>query len=425
MQVGIEASVAHSENGMPMQDMLACVQAAARLDEIIVFRSTGPWSKRWLSGVPPYPSKNFHVKGKSSDWGPQAGFVPHLGRYSKIGHDVGKARKGTEENDKGVNSGFAIKIPLTLSRAEIDLQRMLPCEVPARTALVEVLPVGDAGALLLGAIRSGDNVRFNFIAVPGDDGRYGIRLPPEGPVSGHKDVIIDKIKSHKLNVNDLPPLEVMASNEVGAGQQAMTGDYDLMAICPRWNDYGARSNTPISKPAIALNPGVHGAIPMGKTFAAGSALDKPMDMRLHTGARTNVAHQARLPVNGQGDKAAFNEHGDMGNLTPRILRAIVMLNVQMGAVGANAALRRVHHNAESHRHATFGALVARDMEGKGDGFPLTAFHPPSALNGARSLAGYGAVCTIERMSEFRVYAGAVHDAGFYVPKHWAWNMSVR
>ena len=41
------------------------------------------------------------------------------------------------------------------------------------------------------------------------------------------------------------------------------------------------------------------------------------------------------------------EHPDMGNLTPRILRAILELNVQMGAVDANAPLRRVLHR-EAH-----------------------------------------------------------------------------
>lgn len=409
---------------MPISDMRACIQAAAVLKEIIVFRSTGPWSKRWLGANPPYPSKNFHVKGKSSDWGPQAGFVPHLGKYSKVGHDVGKADKGTGENNKGIKSGFALAIPLNLSRAEIDMQLKLPCEVPERTALVEVVPIGPDGALLLGAHRSGDGARFNFIAIP-NGGRFDIMLPPEGPVAGHKDILFDRVKTGKLNLKTLQPLNVMASNEVGAGTRAMTGDYDLMAICPRWADYGERSTAAISKPAIALNPGAHGAVPMGKIFQAGSALDKPMDMRLHTGAKTNVGHQAKLPVNGDGDLAAFNEHGDMGNLTPRILRAIVMLNVQMGAVGAKAALRRVHHNAESHRHATFGALVSADMEAKGDGFPLTAFHPPSALVGPNSLAKYGEVCTIERMSEFRVYAADVHKAGYYIPKNWSWNMSIR
>jgi hypothetical protein len=82
----------------------------------------------------------------------------------------------------------------------------------------------------------------------------------------------------------------------------------------------------------------------------------------------------------------------MGNLTPRILRCINMLNVQMGATGAKSALRRVHHNAESHRNHIFGALTATQMDG-GDGFPLTVFQPRALL---------------APNSPVRVYEGRVH-----------------
>jgi hypothetical protein len=120
------------------------------------------------------------------------------------------------------------------------------------------------------------------------------------------------------------------------------------------------------------------------------------------------------------------EHEDMGNLTPRILRCINQLNSQMGAVGARSAMRRVHHNAESHRYRLFGALTGQDMvtkkdgESYGDGFPLTCFQP-SPLDRAPSMAQYGAVCTIESLLEFRQYAQALKNAGFYVPKNWVWG----
>ena len=66
---------------------------AACADEVIIFRSTGPWSKRWLEKD--HSSKNFHVKGKRSDWGPHAGLVPYDGIYSKVGYSPAKAAKGT------------------------------------------------------------------------------------------------------------------------------------------------------------------------------------------------------------------------------------------------------------------------------------------------------------------------------------------
>jgi hypothetical protein len=113
----------------------------------------------------------------------------------------------------------------------------------------------------------------------------------------------------------------------------------------------------------------------------------------------------------------------MGNLTPRILRAVNMLNLEMGATGGAGALRRVHHNAESHRNAAFGALVAADMDGKSDGFPLTGFHPPQGAKSA--IRKYSDVVTIDHMGEFRQYAADLQAAGYYVPKNWTWGMSIR
>ena len=48
--------------------MEATKRVATQLDEVIIFRSTGPWSRRWLEKD--YPSKNFHVKGKKLRLGP-------------------------------------------------------------------------------------------------------------------------------------------------------------------------------------------------------------------------------------------------------------------------------------------------------------------------------------------------------------------
>ena len=84
-----------------MPNARASAIVANALDEVIIFRSTGQWSHRWITQS--YPTKNFHVKGKSSDWGPQAGFVPYLGKYSKVGYDNGKANEGTAANDDGLN----------------------------------------------------------------------------------------------------------------------------------------------------------------------------------------------------------------------------------------------------------------------------------------------------------------------------------
>ena len=50
-EFGLTESFTHPENGMIETDMKACVRVASELDEVIIFRSTGPWSRRWIKLV--------------------------------------------------------------------------------------------------------------------------------------------------------------------------------------------------------------------------------------------------------------------------------------------------------------------------------------------------------------------------------------
>lgn len=428
--VGLAPSCAHAQNGMTMGDMEATKRVANRLNEVIIFRSTGPWAKRWIEEG--YPTKNFHVKGKSSDWGPQAGLVPYDGIYSKVGFNAAAALKGTGENDKGLKSGFAGRTQLVLTEAMINQHLNKPEGDPARTALTNRTPVPDSADLFLFATRSGDGATFVFRAEKIASDAYKISAYKQGLGAD----------TRRLMFEQAAPLMVMTSGEAGAGNKPMTGDYDLLAICPTWAQYGSQAPHDIVKPGIQLH-GRPGAQPAAR-FYAGQGMDNVLDPSLHThGTRLtnwdamNAAglqrgilrnpqaanRNERLPAKNP-ERA---EHPDMGNLTPRILRCINELNIAMGAVGAKAALRRVHHNAESHRNAMFGALTRADMETTkpgeryGDGFPFTIFQPDSLMR-APSTARYGDVCTIENLMEFRTYATELFRAGYFVPKNWVWEL---
>lgn len=408
---GLMASFGHAENGMTLSDMHATVRVANDLDEVIIFRSTGPWSQRWIERG--YPTKNFHVKGKSSDWGPQAGFVPYEGIYSKVGADPLKAADGKTANQGGINDGYAAKVQLMLSRDEINLQLNKPEENPPRHALVRVVQVPDSKDLFLVGRRSGDNKEFVFRAAVAGSTTFTIWVYPEKMGTNLTRLMFERPE----------PLEVMTSSEVGADNKPMTGDYDLMSVCPTWDSYGGTSNAVISKPGIRFS-GKKG-LQLGQQFDVGARMDKVLDMRSNTGARPALGN---TKVTFQGltkrDGGRLAEHGDMGNITPRILRCINMLNAAMGATGGKSAGRRVHHNAESHRNHIFGALVEADMK-KGDGFPMTVFQP-TRLQGFQSpTAKYRDVATLDTMGEFRAYALLLNEAGYYVPRNWTWGMSVR
>lgn len=421
MITGLAPSCSHPENGMIRTDMEATLRVADRLNEVIAFRSTGPWAKRWIEAG--YPTKNFHVKGKSSDWGPQAGLVPYLGVYSKVGASSEKAAAGTKANDKGLKSGFAGKQVLQLTDEMIMTQLQRPEESPPRTA-IDSQNVLDGDRRVLFAKRSGDLKVFAFLALRSalKPGYYEIQAIAESAGTN-----IFKILDPKNRI----PLEVMTSGEVGA-DMPMTGDYDLLAVCPRWADYGSRLVSDVVKPGINLRQG--GAQP-GQTFHAGVGMDNVLDPRLHTmGAKDwhsyqfrKAGYQARAKAGKTGHlsddskKLIFGaedlskEHQDMGNLTPRILRCINALNAEMGAVGSKGATRRVHHNAEALRPFLFGAIFGGEMLEQGEGFPFTSFQP-SGLRQA-----LGDVCTMINMADFNAWVSELKKAGYYVPKNWAWS----
>ena len=162
-------------------------------------------------------------------------------------------------------------------------------------------------------------------------------------------------------------------------------------------------------------------------------MDGVLDMRTNTGLKGVINAQGKLQTYGRAGFTAggydavtkatpgmSREHGDMGNLTPRILRCINRLNDKMGQ---NGPFRRVHHNAESHRNAIFGGITGEDMK-KGEAFPLTVFQPQSLRNHP-SVSLYEAVSTLETMDEFKTYALLLNEAGYYVPRSWTWGMSIR
>lgn len=426
--VGLKASFEHEENGMTADDMEACVQVANRLNEVIIFRSTGPWSMRWIERN--YPTKNFHVKGKSSDWGPMAGFVPALGKYSKVSGDADKERAGNKYNEDGLKGQYTSKVHLSLTLQELEIQ--LSRRAANTTALTDMVRAHDnKDDFILYANRSSDRKKFAFRAEwDSRNGSYKIYAYLADAME-----VKSSIYSEKLASMQKEAIEVMTSSEVGANNRPLTGDYDLMAVCPAWANLNSRSVFDIRKDGV--NFGRNGGIAEpGISFGAGVNLDAPLDMRLHTGMKGRMVNinGRMVPATGHGGDnpmiaATYNniadstpnmsrEHNDLGNVTARIVRCINELNNKMGQ---NGPFRRVHHNAESHRSAIFGGITAADM-GKGEAFPLTVFHPSQLKIGSPY---NDSIITLLNLAEFRDYAVKLNEAGYFVPRSWVWGMSIR
>ena len=415
---GLEKSYKHSLNGMTKEDMLACAQVANDLNEVIIFRSTGPWSQRWIELN--YPTKNFHVKGKSSDWGPQAGFVPYLGIYSKVSGNKAKEDAGTKCNIDGLKHSYTRKKQLCLTLKELMIQRTKAAGYLKSTAISSLVPISGSRDYFVYAHRSSDKKPFAFKAV-------------WSSIDNHFKLFVykDCMEPNFLQFLEPVALEVMTSSEVGAMNKPMTGDYDLMAVCPSWADYGSRTPSIITKPGI--NFGRAGGAEPGQTFEQGTNMDAVLDMRTNTGLKGGINAKGQYKTYGANGFTASGygklvrntpnlsaEHVDMGNITPRILRCINYLNAKMGQSGP---FRRVHHNAESHRNAIFGGMTENDME-RGEAFPLTIFQPQSLLKD-EDLAKYETVSTLVNIDQFRTYAKELHKGGYYLPRNWTWGMSIR
>src|ERR1700731_1431402 len=116
MPIYPDTSWSHPDQGMTRHDMDSAQAVAARRDEIIMFRDTGCWSRPYIALG--HPTKPFHVKGKSSDWGPHAGLVPYDSEFSKAFSDAA-IKKGFGLNKEAIAGNYARTIPLFVSEAFI------------------------------------------------------------------------------------------------------------------------------------------------------------------------------------------------------------------------------------------------------------------------------------------------------------------
>ncbi|NTS75646.1 hypothetical protein HR060_02095 [Catenovulum sp. SM1970] len=381
MELGLERSYLDKDNGMTKLDMQACVKAAETLGEVIMFRSTGKWSLRWLERN--HPSKNFHLKGKSADWGPQAGFVPLEGRFSKKVGNLSAENKSTKANLNGIEHHHQHAAILSLDANELVLQKSVP--VGGRTAIQHYSDLLESQDKLI-VCQDSTGATRHFVGIKNNH-KYDIYFLPSKYV-----IKVKKPTKRETAYAHLEPVRVMVTHG-----KPITGDYDLLTICPKWADYGNKSKM------------AHSDYDGEEVFQAGVNLDKVMDMSLHTG-RLN-----------QKPGKHEHEHAHMGNLTPRVLRCVNLMNKLMGAANGTdgAYLRRVHHNMESLRPTIFGAITGDEMTDEGEGFPFTAFVPKNSITGY----GNNTIITLHNMNEFKNFIQALQNAGFQVQKNRAWGLN--
>lgn len=526
--VGLDPSFTHPRNGMTLVDMEAIGLVATALNEIIIFRSTGPWSLPWITRN--FPTKSFHVKGKSSDWGPMAGFVPYRSEFSKKGGKAGDEVSGIKANNDGIAHHHFRKLQLRLTKEwllelasvgrnldEIEkgdstvcaIRTLMAVECPA--ALAPADASGSNAAYLLTGAREFDGLVCDFLALPSEDPTpparartaalrlpraFGIYFSPPAGFDGNRDLGQGK---RPLPVDgpavsfagkEWFPLEVMVPPEAWGTDLPMTGDYDMWSVCPRKEAYGAgfarvvptdQEGRPLSAEGVDYT--LVERDPLGISIFnipnwSYTNLDAPLDNTLantwgggwsrrfveptkterteavstistwalkndgsyeRTGSAV-VADQRPNILKAGGSESTKDGFGiggawedmHLGNLTPRILRAMVEMNKAMANQGERREFRRVHHNAESHR--PFGAANQEQLRGYvdgrptgkyGDGFPLTVFQPNSPdirKSGRLAISGQCQVFTIDTLDELLCYYDVLNQEGWYIPRNQAWGI---
>jgi hypothetical protein len=299
----------------------AFAAVAVRNDTVILARSLN----RWCTGLieEGYCSKGFHLKAKTCDWGPMAGFVcedPCFRKFDRAATEsldrLAAAIAGQQrQNQHSISAHQAGRVPLAISAKRIrylEIQRVIRIESgrDSRQVMVSAdAPYGGELLFQLSYMRHSDRWQIHSV-----DPQSGRTEPVMGMTNGVTRRFIPGPHDYRA---------------------AVTGDYDLAALWPRMRFNSGRWERHWSqqRPVTPLPVSDGGA-------AAGQYL-------AHLESRQN--HGAEDP--------------DMGNVSRFVVRMIDELN---GEIEARSGYRwwMVHHNDEA------GNPFSPDID-----LPLLGFRP--------------------------------------------------
>ncbi|CRM31355.1 Calmodulin-sensitive adenylate cyclase precursor [Pseudomonas sp. 37 R 15] len=235
-----------------------------------------------------HPTKDFHIKGKSANWGPQAGLICTDQAFSKLESAPEKVAKANAQILECVERRHAVPIPLKLSSHRLN-------ELVNLGHITELAATGEEGTLKLSAQGpSGQRYTFQARSVSPDADTY-------------------------LITHQGKPLEVLAKQAEG---KPLTADYDLHMVAPHLSDYGAQDKLPV--------PDVAHSVFKERINAYKQV---PEELRADFASAANFYKK---------------EDADLGNATPRIREMIGIINQTL----VGDAERVVHHNADSGSPAT-------------------------------------------------------------------------
>ncbi|MHC8397963.1 anthrax toxin-like adenylyl cyclase domain-containing protein [Pseudomonas sp. MDT1-17] len=196
------------KTGMVLAHLIPLQRVASDFNSIIGFRPVDKLATELIAEG--YPTKGFHLKGKSASWGAQAGFICVNQGFSKLENVSNELiSKSNEQTQLCISEGHAIAVPLEVPQSR--LQHLL------KNDMIDHLSLENADGICSFQARgpSGQKYEFEARRQPGDDNVY-----------------------YRILYNGRP-IEVLAPF---FDTRPFTVDYDLLLIGPHISDLGPQDN---------------------------------------------------------------------------------------------------------------------------------------------------------------------------------------
>ncbi|MGL6001083.1 MAG: anthrax toxin-like adenylyl cyclase domain-containing protein [Plesiomonas sp.] len=277
--------------GIAHKHLLPLQCLANEINCIISFRSVDNLATELIESG--YPTKGFHIKGKSASWGPQAGFICEEQRFSKLENaSVECIDKFNQQIKQCIRKRHAVSTELTINKKRLN-------------TLLEKKVIDELSLENTHGIRS--------FKAQGPSGKYYF-FEARKLLSSDDEIY--------LILNDNKSIRVLAP-EMNA--KAFTADYDLLIISPHISDFGSKDNLPV--PDVA---------------------HKVFQHRMSAYNKKPTINRELIQDYSSSDSFYKKEDPDIGNASERVRILIDLINAKLVGDGE----RVVHHNMDCSSPAT-------------------------------------------------------------------------
>lgn len=216
-----EGAVAIKESGLVPEHIEAFKKVAFDTQTYILFRPVNPLSTSLIKAGA--ATKGMNVHGKSSDWGPMAGYIPYDAELSKVHGNLEKVKKGNTDNQYSIQNTEGLIVKKTL---EITSERLKELAI---------------ANIIINPFTTYPTIKNNWLKIdlPGGKGSnvFEFRLYSDSKITGLPGEKY-KLCYRKIGTQDaFRDVEVMGKMIHGQAKE-LTADYDLFALAPHLSQIG-------------------------------------------------------------------------------------------------------------------------------------------------------------------------------------------